>query len=147
MEQAKDKLKEDFFCEGQVEKGGYTLIEIRFQTLINANCESPFDWYKDLGLDKSYASKVRRGLIIPPKWMRIKIAGYFKTDSMTIWPTPTIVSADRYIPLKEWVKKNKERLESGEELKGRMFRYRLNQKTGKYQVRLSSRVKEALYSY
>ena len=49
--------------------------------------------------------------------------------------------------LKEWVKKNHERLESGEELKGRMFRYRLNQKTGKYQVRLSSRVKEALYSY
>lgn len=49
--------------------------------------------------------------------------------------------------LKEWVKKNNERLESGEELKGRMFRYRLNQKTGKYQVRLSSRVKEALYSY
>lgn len=49
--------------------------------------------------------------------------------------------------LKEWVKKNNERLASGEELKGKMFRYRLNQKTGKYQVRLSSRVKEALYSY
>jgi len=48
--------------------------------------------------------------------------------------------------LKEWVKKNKERLESGEELKGRMFRYRLNQKTGKYQVRLSNQVKEALYA-
>ena len=52
-----------------------------------------------------------------------------------------------YDDLKEWVKKNRERLESGEELKGRMFRYRLNQKTGKYQVRLSSRVKEALYSH
>jgi len=49
--------------------------------------------------------------------------------------------------LKEWVKKNHEKLESGDELKGRMFRYRLNQKTGKYQVRLSSRVKEALYSH
>ncbi|MFC1914785.1 hypothetical protein ACFLWK_00815 [Chloroflexota bacterium] len=49
--------------------------------------------------------------------------------------------------LKEWVKKNNERLQSGEELKGKMFRYRLNRKTGKYQVRLSSRVKEALYSY
>ena len=48
--------------------------------------------------------------------------------------------------LKEWVKNNHERLKSGEELKGRMFRYRLNPKTGKYQVRLSSRVKEALYS-
>ena len=49
--------------------------------------------------------------------------------------------------LKEWVKKNHEKLESGDELKGRMFRYQLNQKTGKYQVRLSSRVKEALYSH
>ena len=49
--------------------------------------------------------------------------------------------------LKEWVKKNHEKLESGDELKGKMFRYRLNQKTGKYQVRLSSRVKEALYSH
>ena len=48
--------------------------------------------------------------------------------------------------LKEWVKKNHERLKSCDELKGRMFRYRLNQKTGKYQVRLSSRVKEALYA-
>ena len=27
------------------------------------------------------------------------------------------------------------------------YGYRLNQKTGKYQVRLSSRIKEALYSY
>jgi len=49
--------------------------------------------------------------------------------------------------LKEWVKKIHEKLESGEILKGRMFRYRLNLKTGKYQVRLSSRVKEALYSH
>ena len=49
--------------------------------------------------------------------------------------------------LKEWVKKNHKKLELGEELKGRMFRYRLNQKTRKYQVRLSSRVKEALHSY
>ena len=49
--------------------------------------------------------------------------------------------------LKEWVKKNNERLVSGEEIKGRRFRYRLNQKTGKYQVRLSSRVKDALYSH
>ncbi len=68
-----------------VVKSGYAPIEIRFQTLINASCEAPFDWYKDLGLDKSYASKIRRGLIIPPVWLRIKIAQYFKTDSSTIW--------------------------------------------------------------
>lgn len=71
----------------EVEKGGYTPIEIRFETLINTHCEAPFDWYKDLQMDKSYASKIRRGLIIPPKWLRIKIAQYFKTDSATIWTT------------------------------------------------------------
>ena len=83
---------EPFFLNEEVEKGcddyeeqSYKEIEIRFETLINANCERPFDWYKDLELDKSYASRVRRGLIIPPKWLRIKIAQYFKTDSATIW--------------------------------------------------------------
>lgn len=69
----------------EVENSGYEPIRIRFETIININCERPFDWYKELGLDKSYASKVRRGLIIPPKWLRIKIAQYFKTDSATIW--------------------------------------------------------------
>ncbi|MFC2067582.1 hypothetical protein ACFLTP_00970 [Chloroflexota bacterium] len=48
--------------------------------------------------------------------------------------------------LKEWVKESSEQLDSGEELDERMFRYRLNQKTKKYQVRLTSRVKEALYA-
>lgn len=52
-----------------------------------------------------------------------------------------------YDDLKEWVKSNPKKLESGEELKGNMFRYRRNLKTGKYQVRLSSRIKEALYSH
>lgn len=73
------------FINEEVEKSRYEPIAIRFETLINANCEAPFDWYKDLGLDKSYASKIRRGLIIPPTWLRIKIAQYFKTDSSTIW--------------------------------------------------------------
>lgn len=76
--------------EGEVVKGGRSVIEIRFETLINANCEAPFDWYKDLGMDKSHASKIRRGLVIPPKWWRIKIAQYFKTDSATIWTTEEI---------------------------------------------------------
>lgn len=51
-----------------------------------------------------------------------------------------------YDDLKEWVKKNREKLESGEELKGRMFRYRCNSGTGKYQVRLRSHVEAALYA-
>lgn len=52
-----------------------------------------------------------------------------------------------YDDLKKWVKSNREGLDSGVELKGRMFSYRRNSSTGKYQVRLRSHVKEALYSY
>jgi len=77
-------INQDSFDEGVV-KGCYEPIEIRFQTLINSKCEAPFDWYKSLGLDKSNASRIRRGLIIPPQWLRIKIAHYFETDSSTIW--------------------------------------------------------------
>jgi len=51
-----------------------------------------------------------------------------------------------YDDLKEWVKSNRERLDSGAELKGRMFSYRRNSSTGKYQVRLRGHVKEALYA-
>jgi len=40
--------------------------------------------------------------------------------------------------LKDWVKKEKKRLDSGDELKGRTFRYRKNLRTGIYEVRLSS---------
>ena len=84
----KDIDKHFFYVEG-VDKGceahSYKPIAVRFDTLINANCEKPFDWYKELGLDKSVASRIRRGLVIPPRWMRIQIAQYFKTDSATIW--------------------------------------------------------------
>lgn len=74
-----------FFCNDEVGISGYEPIETRFLTLINAKCEAPFDWYKELGLDKSDASKIRRGLLIPPEWLRIKIAHYFGVDSSTIW--------------------------------------------------------------
>jgi len=40
---------------------------------------------------------------------------------------------------KEWVKKEKDRLDAGEELKGNTFRYRRNPHSGEYEVRLSSR--------
>lgn len=81
-----DKEK-GFFYERAVGKGVYEPIQIRFQTLVNACCEKPFSWYKELDLDKSYASKIRRGIIIPPRWLRIRIAHHFKTDSATIWTT------------------------------------------------------------
>jgi len=51
-----------------------------------------------------------------------------------------------YDDLLDWVKQKQTSLESGEELKGRMFRYRLNRSNGKYQIKLRSRLKEAYYS-
>jgi len=51
-----------------------------------------------------------------------------------------------YDDLKEWVKSNRGKLDSGAELKGKMFSYRRNSGTGKYQVRLRSHIKASLYA-
>jgi len=51
-----------------------------------------------------------------------------------------------YDDLKGWVKSNRKELDSGVELQGKMFNYRYNHATGKYQVRLKGHVKEALYA-
>ncbi len=51
-----------------------------------------------------------------------------------------------YDDLIDWVKSRQGELESGKEIKGKIIRYRRNLRTGKYEIRLSRRVKEALYS-
>lgn len=51
-----------------------------------------------------------------------------------------------YDDLKKWVKKRKDRLDAGEELKGKKFRYRLNRRTNKYQVRLRHAYSSAVYT-
>lgn len=80
-----------FFCARAVGNGGRSPIELRFETLIASKSELPYAWYKSLGIDKSDASKIRRGLIIPFKEWRIKIAKYFGVDSSTIWQPQEIV--------------------------------------------------------
>jgi uridine kinase len=49
--------------------------------------------------------------------------------------------------LKQWVKKEKDRLDNGEELKGHTFRYRKNLQTGTYEVRLSTLHKPRICRY
>jgi len=49
--------------------------------------------------------------------------------------------------LKEWVKKEKRRLDNGEELKGHTFRYRKNLQTSTYEVRLSTQHKPRICHY
>ena len=50
-----------------------------------------------------------------------------------------------YEYIRDWAKKRKRELDSGKVLKGAKFRYRRNPNTGKYQVRLRTSIKEALY--
>jgi hypothetical protein len=47
--------------------------------------------------------------------------------------------------LKGWVKKRKDTLDTGETLRGKTFRYRLNMTTGKYQFRLRRDYPRAIY--
>ncbi len=74
-----------FFLDKGVGKSRRQYIENAFEILILRKYDKPFDWYKQLDLDKSDASKIRRGLIIPPLWLRLKIAQYFGVDSTAIW--------------------------------------------------------------
>lgn len=50
-----------------------------------------------------------------------------------------------YENLVGWVRRRKDRLDSGEELKGKTFVYRLNRNAGKYQIRLRHRHSSAVY--
>lgn len=83
--------EKSFFCNRAVVTGCKSPIEIRFETLIASKCELLYDWYKDLGIDKSNASRIRRGLVIPFRELRIKIANYFRVDSCTIWTAKDIL--------------------------------------------------------
>jgi len=47
--------------------------------------------------------------------------------------------------LKNWAKKQKDRLNVGEEVVGKFFRYKFNKRRGKYQIRLRYRHSSAVY--
>lgn len=94
MENTYKNPESNLFLAHTVEKRGKRHIEITFDTLILQKRERPFDWYKSLELDKSYSSKIRRGVIIPPRWLRTKIANYFGVDSTTIWFASEMILAD-----------------------------------------------------
>lgn len=80
-----DSRDNSFFCEVAVDESCRNPIEIIFESLTIGQGEKPYTWYKDLGYDKGFASKVRRGLLIPKYEDRIKIARYFGVDSSYIW--------------------------------------------------------------
>jgi len=92
INQSKDS---NFFLDNVVGISCVSPIAERFKALIESRKEQPYDWYKELGLDKADASRIRRGLMIPNEYWRIKIAGYFGIDSTVIRKVAEIVSADK----------------------------------------------------
>lgn len=61
-------------------------IESTFNTLImKKGDKNHYTWYKEVGIDKGYASRIKRGLIIPHIFLMIAIANYFEVDTAVIW--------------------------------------------------------------
>ena len=88
----------NFFLDSDVGISWKTQIENTFNTLILEHLpegENRSYWYKKLNLDKADASRIRRGLMIPPQWLRIKIANFFNVQSELIWRSPDILRADK----------------------------------------------------
>lgn len=81
--------EEPIFLDRREGKRGIPYIEITFDAYINKdvrdNSNESTTWYKKLGIDRSDASKIRRGLMIPSHDLRLKISKYFKIDSTFIW--------------------------------------------------------------
>lgn len=78
-----------------VEKGFVPTVESCFDVLLKERGWTWADAYNKIDLHKSHASLIRRGLVIPPLWLRIKIAKVFDVDTSVIWRTPIVISADQ----------------------------------------------------
>lgn len=85
----------EFVVEGAVKKSYPDSVEARLMTICESRGEKWSEVYKDLGWSKSFASIVRRGLLIPPEWQRIILAKRLEVDTSVIWKIPEIVSADK----------------------------------------------------
>lgn len=86
-----------YSSEFRVGDGWRRQIEDTMATLIlehQPKGEGTSYWYKEIGLDKADASRIRRGLVLPPLWLRLKIANVFGVQSELIWRVPKIVSAN-----------------------------------------------------
>ena len=74
----------NFFLREGVEKGCRGIRE-RIDQRLNERVKKWADVYSDLRMDKARASRIRNGIIIPPQWLRIKIAERLEIDSSVIW--------------------------------------------------------------
>jgi len=81
-----------FFLNNEVKKSSKTTIRERFDTLLQDHKKKWVEVYNKVGLSKSYASMIRNGHLIPPDWLRVKIAEALGCDSTCLWKALDIIS-------------------------------------------------------
>lgn len=59
---------------------------IRFDTALNTLKLKWAEVYNSIGVSKCYASMIRNGHLIPPDWLKVKIAQAMQTDTSVLWP-------------------------------------------------------------
>lgn len=60
-------------------------IRIRIDTLLHERGLKWADVYKKAGWNKTFASLVRNGVIIPQLWQRVALCKVLEIDSSVIW--------------------------------------------------------------
>ncbi len=73
--------------------GGFYIYELpenlkindRFETILIDRGIKWSDVYKKFGYDKAFASRIKRGIIIPKRKIRVKIAKEMNSDSLVFW--------------------------------------------------------------
>ena len=68
-------------------------IRVRILTLCHAQSKGWTEVYKELGWNKSLASRVLNGRIIPSLSQRISLAKALNVDTSTIWDEPVFITA------------------------------------------------------
>lgn len=82
---SEDNRDSTFFLPVRVAKRRSQVLKIRLQTLISSKGLSEADFYKSLGLNKSYWYKISWGITECPLDLKIRISQALNVDSATIW--------------------------------------------------------------
>lgn len=78
-----------------VKKCNVLTIRQRIDVILLERGKTWADIYNILGWNRSFASIIRNGKLIPPNWQRVALAKELGVDSSVIWDIPIIQSADK----------------------------------------------------
>jgi len=96
-EEQENNPNKDFFLDVRVDRSFQTYINNAFETLLLKAGISQQKLADELGLNKSYISRVVHGLQIPPIQTRLKIAKRLRVDSSTLWRVEHLKQIDEII--------------------------------------------------